>query len=280
MGLAHRARQAVAEALVVPAELAVLVGPLTVGGVVFLPEQLQRHPFAFELLVHVRVLGVRVLLALHDLGEQQPLEGGVIQILRQRPAEALLDRPLHVIAHRALGDAGGRRDPLVTQSRLELQAQYFFDLAHGTPLGWHRRSPRTKSGSLASVQGSSANLAGSFRRNVTGHSGIVTGDSGHKPKIGHLRAERAVTFGRNGRSPSGGISGHDGPEYARSRACCGRARNHRPQYQPDRPRGKSDWPGDRAEQSRPAGATSGLYSAPGLHKGIRKGQPGKLGDWT
>ncbi len=50
---------------------------------------------------------------------------------------------------------------------------------------------------------------------MTGHSGIVTGDSGRKPKIGHLPAESAVTFGRNGRSRSSGISGHDGPEYAR-----------------------------------------------------------------
>ena len=49
---------------------------------------------------------------------------------------------------------------------------------------------------------------------MTGHSGIVTGDSGHKPKIGHLRAEWAVTFGRNGRSRSNGISGQIGPEYA------------------------------------------------------------------
>ena len=41
-----------------------------------------------------------------------------------------------------------------------------------------------------------------------------SGDSGHKPKIGHLPVESAVTFGRNGRSRSLGISGHDDPEYA------------------------------------------------------------------
>ena len=29
------------------------------------------------------------------------------------------------------------RDPLVIQSRLEVQAQDFCDFAHGTPLGWH-----------------------------------------------------------------------------------------------------------------------------------------------
>src|SRR5271167_2035497 len=34
------------------------------------------------------------------------------------------------------------------------------------------------------------------------------------PKIGHLQSEWAVTFGRNDRSRSIGISGHIGPEYA------------------------------------------------------------------
>src|SRR5271170_700325 len=34
------------------------------------------------------------------------------------------------------------------------------------------------------------------------------------PKIGHLQSERAVTFGRNDRSRSIGISGQIGPEYA------------------------------------------------------------------
>ena len=33
-------------------------------------------------------------------------------------------------------------------------------------------------------------------------------------KIGHLQSELAVTFGRNNRSRSIGISGQNGPEYA------------------------------------------------------------------
>ena len=36
-------------------------------------------------------------------------------------------------------------------------------------------------------------------------------------KIGHLQSELAVTFGRNNRSRSIGISGQNGPEYALSR---------------------------------------------------------------
>jgi hypothetical protein len=42
----------------------------------------------------------------------------------------------------------------------------------------------------------------------------VTGDSGRSRKIGHLQSESAVTFGRNNRSRSNGISGQIGAEYA------------------------------------------------------------------
>ena len=132
---------------------------------------------SLEFLVHIGVVGVHEVLALQDLGKQQPLQGSIVQILRQRPAQALLDRPLHVLAHRAFGQAARRRDPLMTQSHLELEAQNFLDLAHGTPLGWHRHS-RGKSSSLASDVGSSADPADPFRGNLTALSGIVTGDSG------------------------------------------------------------------------------------------------------
>jgi len=69
---------------------------------------------------------------------------------------------------------------------------------------------------------------------VTEHSGIVTDDSGHSRKIGHLRAEWAVTFGRNGRSHSNGISGQIGPEYAHEVALRRRMLNLRPR--------KGRWP--------------------------------------
>ena len=49
---------------------------------------------------------------------------------------------------------------------------------------------------------------------MTDDSGIVTDDSGINPKIGHLQSESTVTFGRNDRSRSIGISGQLGPEYA------------------------------------------------------------------
>jgi hypothetical protein len=135
MHLAHRARQAGAEALVVNAELAVTVGTFPVRGVVLLPQQLQRHRFAFEFLVQIREVRLRVLLARRGLSEQQPLQGRFVQISRQRPVQALLHGALNVVADRALGCTGRGRDPLVTEFRLELEAQNLFDLAHGTPFG-------------------------------------------------------------------------------------------------------------------------------------------------
>ncbi len=44
-------------------------------------------------------------------------------------------------------------------------------------------------------------------------SGIVTGDSGKTPKIGHVQTEWPVTLLRNRRSRSIGMSGHVGAEY-------------------------------------------------------------------
>jgi hypothetical protein len=79
-------------------------------------------------------------------------------------------------------------------------------------------SPEEKIGQLSQENVSSSANTVSFRANVTGYSGIVTGDSGRSRKIGHLQSESAVTFGRNNRSRSNGISGQIGAEYAQSEA--------------------------------------------------------------
>jgi hypothetical protein len=78
-------------------------------------------------------------------------------------------------------------------------------------------SPEEKIGQLSQENVSSSANTVSFRANVTGYSGIVTGDSGRSRKIGHLQSESAVTFGRNNRSRSNGISGQIGAEYAQWR---------------------------------------------------------------
>jgi len=77
-------------------------------------------------------------------------------------------------------------------------------------------SPEEKIGQLSQENVSSSANTVSFRANVTGYSGIVTGDSGLSRKIGHLQSESAVTFGRNNRSRSNGISGQIGAEYAQA----------------------------------------------------------------
>ena len=46
------------------------------------------------------------------------------------------------VRHSALRHPGRRGDLLVTEFRLKFEAQNLFDLAHGTPFGWHRGSPR------------------------------------------------------------------------------------------------------------------------------------------
>ena len=71
MNLAHRAPQAVAEALIVEAELAVPIGTLAVRDVIFLPQQLQGHGFAFEILMYVGKVRLFILFARHGLSEQR-----------------------------------------------------------------------------------------------------------------------------------------------------------------------------------------------------------------
>lgn len=71
--------------------------------------------------------------------------------------------------------------------------------------GWHRLSPGAPSGTLGSAQRASAEQVGSFEGDVTKNSGIMAGDSGHKPKIGDKQAEKKVSFIRNESSRCSGI---------------------------------------------------------------------------
>jgi hypothetical protein len=67
-------------------------------------------------------------------------------------------------------------------------------------------SPRVKIGQLSQENVSSSANSASFRPNVTDHSGIMTGDSGH--------GRKSVTFNQNGRSRSVGTTGHVQSESA------------------------------------------------------------------
>ena len=163
-----------------------------------------------------RVVRLRVTGRWRRLAVQQRLKTRFIEFRRQRPPKPLARRPLYRIRHRALRHPGRRRDLLVTELRLKFEAQNLFDLAHGTPFGWHRL-PRGKNRGAYPAKCKFQRKPGFIPDE--GDRPFRDRDRGFrlKPEIGHLQSESAVTFGRNDRSRSNGISGQLGPEYARTR---------------------------------------------------------------
>ena len=222
--LAHRARQPAAELVVVEAELAVAVGALAVHRLVLVPQQLQRHALALELLMDVGVIGCRVSrrARCRRAWEQQPFDRRLIEVWQQRPRQPDLGRPGQVLGDRPLRQPGRRGDLAVAQARLELEAKHVSYLAHGTPVGRHPRLPLAKNpGRIA------CKLAWSAASKVRSGASCPpvpascppfrwSPESGHdQPGItGHVRPESVGTIDRNGRARSSGISGHVGPEYA------------------------------------------------------------------
>jgi hypothetical protein len=89
--------------------------------------------------------------------------------------------------------------------RLKFEAQNTF-LILRMELGLAGIASPSKIGQLNQENVSSSANSGSFRTNVTGDSGIVTGDSGH--------GRKSVTFNQNGRSRSVGTTGHVQSESA------------------------------------------------------------------
>ena len=120
--LAHRALQALREAMIEPAELAVAIRLAGMGAAVLLPQQLQGDALALEFLVQVREVG-RGIAFHHRRGvrKQQRLEPRLVHFRRQRPAETGIAGALHVLGHRPLGYLGGGGDPFVAETRLELE---------------------------------------------------------------------------------------------------------------------------------------------------------------
>ncbi len=82
MHLAHRSGERAAVFVVVHAKLAIAIRMLGVGCLVLLPQQLQGHPFALELLVNQRVIGLRVVRPGGRLAKQQPLKLAFVQLSR------------------------------------------------------------------------------------------------------------------------------------------------------------------------------------------------------
>jgi hypothetical protein len=140
LDLAHGALQALAKAPVVQAELAVAVGAPRVSGAVLLPQQRKRHALAFELLVNAGKVGRGVACRRSARRPEQPrLQRRVVKRRDQRPANARLKGAFQVAGDRSLGQAGGGGNTLMAELGLEFEAQDFFDLAHGFPLGGHPR---------------------------------------------------------------------------------------------------------------------------------------------
>jgi hypothetical protein len=101
---------------------------------VLLPQQLQRHVFvAAQLFVDPIKVGRRLRVFRRPLVDrkQPPLEGFVIQTFRQRPAQAGLSSPFHVVAHRTVRNPAAAGDPPVLQSQFELQSEDFAYFSHG-----------------------------------------------------------------------------------------------------------------------------------------------------
>ena len=122
------------------AEPAVL-HPLGMRLLVLLPQQRERHPLAAKLAVNAAPVGHRkpgLTRHRHRPREQPPLELGIVERLRQRPAQPRLlgaaDVPLH--RRRRQLQAAGNRPTAQTRDMMQPQDLSYF--AHGQPLVRHR----------------------------------------------------------------------------------------------------------------------------------------------
>ena len=141
MHLAHRRGQGTDPALVVAAELAVAVA-VRVGIEVLQPQTLERDARTLELLVEpcqVRQ-GPRDPDQIVDPLEEAGLQPGVVQFVRERPAQPGLSRPAAVLGHGPEADPTGPGHGPLRQAAGPPQSQDLADLSHQQPL---RRHPGT-----------------------------------------------------------------------------------------------------------------------------------------
>ena len=150
--LAHRALQAFGPIAVLDAEARVLVRQC-VGLGVLLPQQLQRHAGALELLVDVGVVGLEVACCTrHRRLEQPRLELRVVEALCCSPVDAGGARQQRELAHGGLGHAQRTADLRVGEACLQVQAKNLSYLAHRDPGGGHRSDPQKKRSAYAHGQ--------------------------------------------------------------------------------------------------------------------------------
>ena len=85
---------------------------------VLLPEELQGDAVAPEFAVDVRTVGAGPIVHRRAAGKQPSRQPRVVELWRQRPAEAAARRPLQVAGHRARTDGAGLSDLPVGQALL------------------------------------------------------------------------------------------------------------------------------------------------------------------
>ena len=97
---------------------------------VLLPQELQRDAVALALAVDVRAVGPGSVAHRRGPGEQPGLEGGVVELGRQRPAHPAPDRPLQVERDRADADRARLGYRPVRQPPLVLEPENLTNLPH------------------------------------------------------------------------------------------------------------------------------------------------------
>jgi hypothetical protein len=141
VGLAHGDIEVTPPAVVVVAELGVAVAVVGVGPAVLVPEEHEGHARAPVLPVdplEVREGPLGGPLA-GSRGEQQGLQGVVVEVVGKRPAEPRRLRPPEVVGDRGVGD--GRRQADLAKAELVLakaQAEDISNPAHGDMGTGHR----------------------------------------------------------------------------------------------------------------------------------------------
>ena len=142
MRLAHRRRDALAPGTVPLAEPAVGVA-FGVLASILLPEQRQRHAPPLHLRMDVRPvrIGARRRRTCVPRRKQPPLQIGIIDRVRDRPAQTRHGRAAHVLAHRRFADPRRLADQPRTHPQRMRQTQHLTYLPHRHSLCWHRSLP-------------------------------------------------------------------------------------------------------------------------------------------
>ena len=159
MCLAHRRRDAFAPVAIPLAEPAVGVA-LGMLVSILLPEQRQRHAAPLHLRMDVRPVRIGARRRRTGLRQrkQPPLQFGIVDLVRDRPAQTRRGRTAHVLADRRLADPRRFADQPPAHPQRVGQTQRITYLPHRHSLCWHRSLPGCQGARSAdsTVDGSAA----------------------------------------------------------------------------------------------------------------------------